>query len=668
MRSMLAMAAGCLLLGACSSDEAQPREQPPSATAVVLYGPAADTELTPFPSDRYTAADATTETGLRVTLGPGTTADQLIAAYPDTVAQLNQMDGFSTTGGVFVKLSAAIDPRGIERFPAADPPILDPVRDASEYRQPGSPLFLVDVDPGSPERGQAIGIVPRWFAQAKDEHFLEDDFTLLAQPAVPLRSGTRYAFAVTDALLAHDGTPVGRSPAMHAALTGASDPYAVELRAAVGELASAVGVEPQRIVGASVFTTASMQRAVIEMAKARRAAPAPSAVEPWTIERAPSATDRRARLRASYPAPEFRKAKPDGKWQLDAGGAPIPQHVENLEVFMAISDATKGGPRPVVLYAHGLGGDKDGCWGTSERLAALHDSGVAVLAIDSPEHGSRGTGSTSTIDSVYGFFGIDPATKVFDIGRARDNFRQMASDQLELVRFIQTLGALDQLPLDANGNSAPDGQPDLDVSRLLYIGHSFGAVQGATIFALAPEIRLATWNVGGAGLMMMLRDSGTFSLVVKSLTPSGTPFGAVARFMATGQALVDPGDPLNYARFATLEPLEGVPGWIGRDVLLQEVVNDTIVPNSTTEALARAAGLGLVNSVKPPSGLVEIAAPVSANLPTGGTGVIAQFDKMNGGKTASHGDLIFSTEGRAQYVEFFKSGLAAAHATVPAPY
>jgi hypothetical protein len=41
---------------------------------------------------------------------------------------------------------------------------------------------------------------------------------------------------------------------------------------------------------------------------------------------------------------------------------------------------------------------------------------------------------------------------------------------------------------------------------------------------------------------------------------------------------------------------------------------------------------------------------------------------MDGGKTASHGELIFSPEGRAQYVEFFKTGLGAAHATVPPPY
>jgi pimeloyl-ACP methyl ester carboxylesterase len=399
------------------------------------------------------------------------------------------------------------------------------------------------------------------------------------------------------------------------------------------------------------------------MAKARRDAPAPVAADAWTVETPVTAPDVRVRFVATYPAPEFRKPKPDGKWELDASGAPVSQKVENLETFLAFSDSTKGGPRPVVIFGHGLGGDKDGCWGTAERLAQIHPQGVAVFAIDSPEHGSRGDGSSNLIQSVYGFFGIDPNSTDFDIARARDNFRQMAADQLELVRFIGALGTLDLLPV-----GAPDGQPDLDVSRILYIGHSFGAVQGPTIFALAPEITQANWNVGGAGLMMLLRDSGTFSLVVKSLAPPGTSFGAVARFMAMTQAIVDPGDPLNFARYATLEPLEGVFGWAARDVLLQEVVDDTIVPNSTTEALARAAGLEVLNPVQPPSGTNEVSAPVSGNLATGGTGVICQFDTINGGKNAVHGDLIFSPEGQAQYVEFFKTGLAAAHATVPAPY
>ena len=310
------------------------------------------------------------------------------------------------------------------------------------------------------------------------------------------------------------------------------------------------------------------------------------------------------------------------------------------------------------------GGDKDGCWGTSERLGPVHENGVAVFAIDSPEHGSRLDGETTLLTSVYSFFGVDEASGTFDVGRARDNFRQMAADQFELVRLISSLGELDLLPV-----GAPDGVPDLDVSKIYYVGHSFGAVQGATIAAIAPEITHAVWNVGGGSLMTLLRDSNTFRYVVEGLAPQGTPFGGTARFMSVLQGIVDPGDPVNYARYATIEPLPGVSTWQPRSVLLQEVVKDGIVPNSSTEALARAAGMQQLGRVKPISGIaVASGTTATANLASGSTAIVSQFDKDDDGKTVDHGSLIFQQVARDQYVEFFKSGLGGKPATVKKPY
>src|SRR5262249_25134408 len=162
--------------------------------------------------------------------------------------------------------------------------------------------------------------------------------------------------------------------------------------------------------------------------------------------------------------------------------------------------------------------------------------------------------------------------------------------------------------------------------------------------ALAPEITQAVWNVGGDGLMALLRDSGTFGILVDALKPPGTSDGALARFFAATQAIVDPGEPLNYARFGTEEALPGVPAWPPRDILLQEVINDSIVPNSTSEALARAAGLVLIDPIVPISGVASAPAPVTGNLPSGATGAISQFDVVNGDELATHGELIFSPE------------------------
>ena len=628
----------------------------PTETRVeAIYGAPAETQLVPFPSDRYAVADGTTRTGLRVAISAETTGDTLVAGYPLVAERLSAMDGFSTVGGFAISFSDPIDgsafagKQGGVAFEALDP---------DTFTKKGSPLLLVDVDPDSPERGRAIGLLPRYFEQEKDDYYVLDEITVVARPAEPLAPARRYAFFGTSALKDKKGSSVVRSPLFEELVQGAGGDYEASVREALDVLESSLGVGKDDVVLASVFTTASVQDEMVALAEAARERPAPEIVEPWTVQQVGDGDDR-LRFRATFTTPEYRREE-DGIFQIEAG-VPVIESVPDIELYLAFSDASVSGPRPVVIYQHGLGGDKDGSWGTSDRLAAVGDRGVAVIAIDSPEHGSRGGASGDVASSVFGFFGIDNETGEFDIARARDNFRQMAADQLELVRLIDSLGALDLLP-----EGAPDGVPDLDVSRIFYVGHSFGSVQGPTVFALAPEIEHAVWNVGGDGLMFLLEDSATFSLVVNGLRPAGTADGSLARFMALGQAIVDPGDPLNYARNAFTNPLvDGADA--PRSVLLQVVVGDTIVPNSSSNAVARAARLSLMHEVVAVPGLPTVGASASGNGPNGSTAVMCQFDKMNGDVTANHGELIFAPEAQDQYVELFNSALADGVGTVVEP-
>lgn len=657
VRTRLALILATFVLPACGDPAATPAPAP----IVALYGKPAETALSPYPSNRYTYADAATSTGLRIHVGPDVTNDQLIAGYETTVNQLNEMDGFSTVGGVIVNFSGPIDAQPLVIAPDAEPPLLGPILDATDYQKPGAPFYLVDVDPDSPERGRPVGLIPQWYPQPADDDFPED-FTLVAEPAIPLRPSTTYAFVVTTDLHAADGNAIARSPDMDALIgAGAEGEYGGSVSAALDEVEKGVGVKRNDVVLATVFTTATIRAGIEATGIAARKAPTPALLSPWEVQQGPEMGGR-VRFQATYEAPEYRSAT-TGTWEFK-DGVPVVQKKAGLELFLAFSKGEVSGKRPVVIYGHGLGGDKDGTWGTSERLAAVDPKGVAVFGIDSPEHGSRARDpNQNSLFAAFYFFGIDDATQTFNIAQARDNFRQMSSDQLELVRFIQSLNTLDLLPV-----GAPDGMPDLDTSRILYIGHSFGSVQGATIMSLAPEITHAVWNVGGDGLMKLLRDSGTFGLLVNSFRPPNTPDGALGRFFAATQAIVDPGDPLNYARHCALEELPGTTGFAPRDILLQVVLNDTIVPNSSSEALARAMGATHMNPIRSVSGLPEKMGALSANGATGSTLVMSQFDKIEGGKTAVHGDLIFSPEGQAQYVEFFKTGLSNAHATAKPPY
>ena len=75
-----------------------------------------------------------------------------------------------------------------------------------------------------------------------------------------------------------------------------------------------------------------------------------------------------------------------------------------------------------------------------------------------------------------------------------------------------------------------------------------------------------------------------------------------------------------------------------------------------------------MNAIRPVSGLPVAEGPLTGNGKTGSTLVMSQFDKIEGTKLAVHGELIFSPEGRAQYVEFFQTGLAQPNATAKPPY
>ena len=637
------------MTAACSSTtDSKPstEELPP---IVALYGDKAETELSPYPSDRY-LVDGHVDI-------PETSPDLLnVPGGEETVAELEAMNGFSTSGGVIVTFDGPVDVSTISLLPDQLPDQAEPLRDASAYTEEGSPLYLLDV-----ARGELVGLIPRYWEQQKDDYYIQDEYTIIAMPAVPLRPGAEYLFVVSDALRAQTGGKTLRSPDMDT-LLAADDAYATQVNAGIDALTGVVAIRREQIVLATSFTTATVHDELLVLADAVRAQPTPALSEAWTVDRD---EDPRARLRAVFETDEYRKPSPDSRFEIDADGVAQPQGQNGLEVFVDVSDKMSSAPRTVVIYGHGLGGDKDGSWGTALRLA---DINAAVFAIDSPHHGTRASGGGA--ESIFSFFGIEISDQSsFVIGRARDNFRQMAIDQLQLVRLIGSLSTLDMLP-----PGAPDGVPDFDTSRIFYIGHSFGSVQGPTVFALAPEITHAVWNVGGAGLMMLLRDSGTFSLLVNSLAPDGIASGAVARFMAVTQAIVDPGDALNYAPFALREEppapdgAMGVPGWVPREVLLQEVIADSIVPNSTSRALARAAGLQLIDAIEPVSGLPAASGPVTANLPEGVTGAMSQFDRINDGDVAVHGELIFAPEGIAQYLEFFSTALTSEHATIPPAY
>lgn len=128
-------------------------------------------------------------------------------------------------------------------------------------------------------------------------------------------------------------------------------------------------------------------------------------------------------------------------------------------------------PAPVVLFLHGLGGDR-----TNVSLLApfLCPAGIAALSIDAQFHGKRKVEGREIISS--------------DLLLTLQGFRQSIVDNRRALDYIAT-------------------RPELDASRVYLIGASMGGIMGSMVAALDERIRAALLVVGGGDLATMLSSS-----------------------------------------------------------------------------------------------------------------------------------------------------------------
>jgi hypothetical protein len=550
-------------------------------------------------------------------------------------------------------------------------------------------VFLVSLGstlPGGDSGGRVVGINQVvWDTFTNTLHVESDEL---------LDQHTRYVLVVTKKVTDAGGKAVKAANAFlgfvdesNTASTGdpALDAYRASLRNALDEI-DAAGVVPRgEVVTASVFTTESVT-AVMEKIRDQIKAVTPepadfllgqpggsrtvfprSAVTLWVFNQQRSTdpstalTDERVRLAVldvvtgavgtiavgRYSSPDYRVHP--GEFIPPVGtlsGTPLVQGTNDVTFVLVLpSSPEPAGGYPVAIYAHGGGLDK-----TSSGLVAakLAQQGVATIAIDGPGNGF-GPFSTYTVtftdsssvtipaggqsldqngDGVIaqreGFDAAPPRT----IQDGRDGYRQGAADTMQLVREIE-------VGVDVDG----DGAPDLDPSRIYYLGTSRGGDQGPPLLAVEPSVRAAVLNVPtGSDELNRLsadRDGGFFQSRVPSLLNSpgitsldglplsppyfnenmplrnGTPFSVdlqdgtsrvirspvtntvagaaeIQQVIENGEWASQSGSSGAYAPYIRRRPLDGV---TAKPVIIQFANGDRVVPNPSTTALLRAGDL-----------------------------------------------------------------------------
>ena len=304
--------------------------------------------------------------------------------------------------------------------------------------------------------------------------------------------------------------------------------------------------------------------------------------------------------------------------------APAPAEVAVPLVVVLPAGAPPAGGWPVAIFGHGYGGDP--VTGALLIATTLARHGLATAAVPVVGHGGGPDGrlvarlTSGAIRTVPmpgrgvdldGDGRFDPAeglapsrTGPLATLGLRDGLRQQAVDLLALVRALHD-------GLDVDG----DGRPDLDGSRLYYVGQSLGGIYGSLFLAVEPRLRVGVLNVAGGPVPEIARLSAAFRPLLTETLASRVPSlqnrardfradlplrgqppvtapapGALAiqDYLARAEWLGRRGDPVAYARHLHAAPLPGVaPG----TVLVQVAAGDGVVPGPTSATLVRAGGL-----------------------------------------------------------------------------
>jgi hypothetical protein len=302
-----------------------------------------------------------------------------------------------------------------------------------------------------------------------------------------------------------------------------------------------------------------------------------------------------------------------------AGGAAVPgawsdpiapsgQNLAQLQtvVFIPATSAPTAAGYPTLVFGHGLTSSKSALFAFAPQLAANH---MASMAIDFVDHGSRAVRISDTGDCAGTT--LDPTVlpqcfvPIFssDLGQTRDNIRQTVLDLQRVIRVAKFCGSNACTSATASGGtSATPSTFKVDPLHIIYGGQSLGGIIGTTTSATSADIKTALLNVPAVGLLDVLEHTDTLEIrcqLVDALIDAGVLVGGKSdtatplcadeawqaqpgyqQFSSIARWVIDPADGANFiSRLAA------------KKILIQEVVDDQVVPNFATDIEGALAGL-----------------------------------------------------------------------------
>lgn len=644
------------LLAGCESGEStgpapivfQPGPEPAGTGFVALYAPPVD--VGPYPMDLYNPTGTKLAVPVKIT--------------SPLAEALNTLDGFSTTAAISAPFNAPIDPASVVPF---NPLSMTPAQ---------ASLFVLNATNGTPLVPDVDYAVRISTAAGADGSVLE------IVPLKPLAPRTRYAFLLTNGIRSTAGVAAGADTVFRAVrdahLAGQTSvpgtPALTPLFPAIAPLITGattlLGLPGDSVIVAWTVLTQSISD-VLDVIEAT-ATPRNAALVSAGITTADLGLGLPglASIYTGYiEVPYYGDpANPLTSFWVNSdlvppnvtNPAPIPRVPAERIPLLATLPATGTQPPggwPVVIFQHGITLNRTVMLAVADAFA---QAGFAVVAIDLPLHGVtsatspfyQGPGSPFgdnerhfNLDNVgaTGVFApdgqVDNGWQILNVGNplnARDHIRQAVSDTIHLTRTLPMLDFPDG-----------DADPDLDGSRIHFVGVSLGSIISGVFLGLNTEVSTATLSSPAGPWTAILTDPEAIDFgapIRNALSAQGLPPGTVGfdNFVRDLQTVIDPVDPVNYATDAAANhPLH-----------VLEVLGDTAVPNGPTDHIASLWGLPSVSAtvaVTPPattSGIVRFTSGAHSSFfnPAIDPAVTTEMQRQTVTFAASGGSAIVVTD------------------------
>jgi hypothetical protein len=596
-------------LAACASD--------PKTALFELPGDSPDFYATPFPNDLRREADGTIDLSAFPT-------NSLIADKYRQAA--DTLEGFGLNEAAFFRFDGTL----------GDPSLPTPAESVTD----GAQVYLVDVDPDSPARGQRTPAAVRFRAE-RTQTIGENSLVVRPYPGFPLAEGTTYAAVITRRV-----GGITRAPQFDALMGDDPEPRITLARAVYQPLLDHLdepgGDERDDVVTATVFTTQRATHVVPALRDAIAALPRPVATEIMSMMVMPSNT---LVWTGKYTAPNFQtgdvpyREAPSGQIEIVDGKAVVVR-MEEMRFALTLPDGpVPANGFPIAIYAHGTGGDyvtftEDG---TGQSLAA---QGIATISTDQALHGPRNPGGDAQID----FFNFANPYAM------QNNGLQGTADLFAQLRLVQ-------------GLQFSDGTRTIkfDSTKVYFFGHSQGGLTGPGFVAFEPSLSGAVFS-GTGGLLYIGLLYKTEPIDISMLLQTfmrDDPCDEDNPTLAMLQMWVERSDGVNYAGMFARNP---IPGNAPRNIFQTEGFEDSYTPNRAIEAFATAVGGDIVQLPDTAEitgvtlrGRGVVATPIANNI-NGATAVIGQYKQR---PTSDGHFVVFNIEAAKRQAARFLGTLAA---------